>query len=323
MTAVEIQSDDRPSAYMEDGTIILRASSLGSCTRDLVGLLLGHEPLPTPPDVQARFDAGSKAEPHILQRLVDLGYVFDEEQKQAEGELRVLPPGKNGEPAVVVRFHPDGVADDPHFPGVRRVIEAKALAPSTFEQAQKKGTGSLFGYDWQLSVMMHAYKLPALWMAICKNPDDGDDFTGELHVEYVDTPPRSMGELVRRAKQVRDAFLDGEMPACENESQYPCPLLYLRPVKEDTREWSDVPDELADEFEQLAAEYEVLTEVVASGTAADKERKGIKARLLEIVGERDAVSGRGWSVTRTVSERPKMVKGDETYTVVTITVSKD
>lgn len=322
MTALEIVSDDRPSAYHEDGTIILRASSLGSCTRDLVGLLLGHDPLPTPPDLQARFDAGSAAEPHILKRVEQLGWVFDEDRKQAEGELRLLPAG-DGVPAVVVRFHPDGVAMLPNWKA-DYVVECKALAPSTWKDAQRHGTGSLFGYDWQLSVMMHAYKLPGVWVALQKDVDaDGVvTYEGELHIEYVTKAPRGMGELMRRAKRVRDGYLDGVMPDCDSPNQYPCPLLYLRPEKDAVeRDMADVEDE--DEFETLAAEYDVLTMVVATGTKADKDRKQVKERLLEIVGEKDGARARGWEVVKTVSDRPRMVASDERYDVTTITVKQD
>lgn len=322
MTALEIVQDSRPSAYMEDGTIILRASSLGSCTRDLVGLLLGHDPLPTPPDLQARFDAGSAAEPHILKRVEKLGWVFDEGRKQAEGELRLLPAG-DGVPAVVVRFHPDGVAMLPNWKA-DYVVEAKALAPSTWKDAQRHGTGSLFGYDWQLSVMMHAYKLPGVWVALQKDVDaDGVvTYEGELHIEYVTKAPRSLGELMKRAKYIRDCYLQGEMPECENYSQFPCVLLYLRPEKEQVeRDLAEVVDE--DEFEQLAAEYDVLTMVVATGTKADKDRKAVKERLLEIVGEKDGARARGWEVVKTVSDRPRMVASDERYDVTTITVNQD
>lgn len=322
MTALEIVSDNRPSAYIEDGRIILRASSIGSCTRDLVGLLLGHEPLPTPPDLQARFNAGSEAEPHILKRIEALGWEFDEELRQAEGELQLLP-ASGDKPAVVVRFHPDGVAVSPHDQK-SYVVECKALAPSTWKQASSKGTGSLFGYDWQLSVMMLAYKLEGLWVALQKDVDaDGVvSYEGELHMEYATKPPRSLGELMKRGKVVRDAYLDGVMPECDRPDQYPCPLLYLRPEKEQVeRAMAEVAD--ADAFEQLAAEYEVLTEVVASGSKADKDRKAIKAQLLELVGEKDGASANGWTVVKTVSERSKMVATDEKYEVVTITVNRD
>src|SRR5690606_13617948 len=117
------------------------------------------------------FDAGTAAEPHILARLEKLGWSLDGTAQQ-EGELRILP-------GVIIRFHPDETGASP-IDGVRRLVECKALSNSTFEQARRKGTGTLFAYDWQLSIMMHALGLPAAWVGLRKNPDDPEDFDGEL-----------------------------------------------------------------------------------------------------------------------------------------------
>jgi len=290
-----VVSDNRPAAYLDDDRIILRASSFGSaCIRDLVLHLLGeHEPLPVPADLQARFDAGTAAEPHILARVRELGW----ESKglaQAEGELKVLP-------GVYVRFHPDEVMSVPTTSDTR-LVECKALAESTFEQARTRGTGSLpFGYDWQLSVMMHALKLPAVWVGLKKNPDDPEDWSGELHLEFVDKPPRSLGEIVKRAKAVRDAYLHaadgGEVPECEGD-RYPCPFLYLRPEKEETIEES-AGDE-ADEIDTWGARYEKAREVEA---AAKKEKEEARDRLKEIAGARLGVRGRRFRFVRTIQTR--------------------
>lgn len=291
-------SDNRPSAYLEsaeDGVyIVLRASGLGGCMRDLVLHLLGNEPLATPDEVQARFDAGNRAEPHILRRCVEEhGFRFVEGSSQREGEYVVIRSGEK--PGVKVRFHPDGIADVGEMLDRRVVVEAKALAESSYNQAVSKGTGSLFGYDWQLSAMMHSANLPAVWVALLKNKDqDAEEWDGPMHMEWVDVPPRSKAEFLKRAKMIRDAYLSGEAPECDSPNQYPCPFLYLRPEREDTTEHEG--DELvsvaiaqyAQQYDQWAAEEKI----------AKQNREKARDELLAILNGRGGIRGNGWRVTQ-------------------------
>lgn len=288
--AVIEEGDNRPAAYKEGDLIVLRASSFGSaCIRDLVLHLLGeHDPLPTPPDLQVRFDAGHAAEPHILNRLHVLGWRPVEGAAQKEGELHVLP-------GVVIRFHPDGVMTAPMFANTddfTRLVECKALAPSSYAQARTKGTGSLFSYDWQLSVMMHALKLPATWVALCKNMENPDDYQGELHLEHVTTPPKSMGQIVMRARKIVRAYEEaregGELPECEDPSIYPCPFLMLRPEKEKDEGVRLEGDE-ADLVDKLGKAYIAARD---QEKAAKEAKERARGELLDLAGGRDIVRGR-------------------------------
>lgn len=305
MTAIE--ADNRPASYLEDGNIILRASSIGGCTRDLVLHLLGADPLPIPDEVQKRFDAGTAAEPHILQRMRDEGWLFEEGLAQQEGELKVLPAG-DGKPAVIIRYHPDGVAAffDP-CPGEPytsltelHIVEAKALAESSWEQASRKGTGSLFNYDWQLSVMMHASRLPGVWVALKKNPDDPDDYSGPLHIEFVDKAPIRFGEIVKKAKGIRDAYLSGEAPDCSDYGQYPCAFAHLRPEREDLTEQAE--GDLDDEIAHWAQIYDKESGIAKE---AEANKRAARDHLMDALGNRGGLRGGGWRVTKHVQIRTK------------------
>jgi len=149
--------------------------------------------------------------------------------------------------------------------------------------------------------MMHALGLPAAWVGLRKNPDDPEDFDGELHIEFVDTPPRSKAEILRRAKAVRDAYLHaregGEVPECEGD-RYPCPFLHLRPEKEDTAEQAAGSEaDLIDEWGRryLKAHEEEM--------AAKEAKKEARAKLIEIAGNRLAIRGHAIRFTRTIQKR--------------------
>jgi hypothetical protein len=144
-----------------------------------------------------------------------------------------------------------------------------------------------------------------------------------MHFEWVNKPPRSKVEIVRRCKEVRDWFLRGEAPDCSDPNQYPCPFFHLRPEKEDGREWAELDNGHAEAFASLAKDYSRLTEVVAIGAAADKERKVIKKALDEIAAGRLAVKGNGWRMTTTIAVRPKMVATDEKYETRSIKVEAE
>lgn len=323
MGAEVLSGDNRPSAYLEAGSdgeyIIIRASSLGRCMADHVMHLLGFQPNDHPDVLKERFAEGHRAEPIILKQMVEDGWTFVEGSAQREEELIVFRPGGD-KPGVKVRYHPDGIASHFDDVGMKRVIEAKALAPSTFNQATSKGTGSLFGYDWQLSVMMLKTGLKAAWVAGPKD-ENGNVIASNLHYEYVSKPPRSKAEVIKRCKKIRDLYLKGEPPECEDQSQWPCPFNYMRSEKPEV-EWADLDDRDAAFLNNIASEYDVLTQVVAAGAKADKKRKELKKELEELAAGRAAIRGGGWEMKTTVTERARMVKSDETYEITTLKVER-
>lgn len=274
-TEHEHPGDNRPAAYWEaDGEVVIgppmddpstylmvvRASALGKCLWELAAMLQGHEPEPVPPAIMRAFTAGHVCEPYVLERLYgpDFKWVRDEGAAQAQGELAV-GSGR------VVRFHPDDVAVS-HRDGVRRIVEVKALSRSNFERARSHGPHALgYGYDWQLSAQMHALKLPAVYLLLEK-PDgfDPDNFDPDvlrkanLAMHFVDTPPHSRAEIVKRVKEIYDVAVGDDLMTsgrpCDNPAQWPCAFRHLRPEPEGDA-IPDVPDTQADEFKVLVTRY--------------------------------------------------------------------
>lgn len=262
--------DDRPPAYWEDDLLVIRASAIGSCMWELVAHAQQKDAQPYPEFLLAAFARGNELEPIVIDRLRKLGWKFDPQEAQAEGNLRV---GANR----VVRFHPDGVAVPATF-NDKRLVEVKSAAHSQFEKGRRHGIEALFPeYPWQLSVMMHGLGLPAVWVLVDKETD-------ELHMQWVDTPPVSLGEIVTRAKEVYEGSLGDDIVLtdrpCERPDQFPCRFIHLRPEPErEVREMEAITTEDLDAFETAAMLYAASRETEAQ---AKKDKEECRKALLEI-----------------------------------------
>ncbi len=302
--AIEHPGDNRPAAYWElDGNIVqpdavygpgefpglmvVRASALGRCQWELAAMLQGHTPEPVPPAIQLAFDAGHIIEPYVLERLYgpDLRWERDEGAAQAQGEL-VVGKGR------VVRFHPDDVATS-HLDGVKRIVEVKALSSANWQQARVKGPHSLgYGYDWQLSAQMIALRLPAVYVLLEKpdgfNPTAFDPDVlrkANLAMVYVDTPPHSRVEIVKRVAEIYEVAMGEDLATsgrpCDRPEQWPCAFRHLRPEPEgDTL--PTVPDSQVDEFKVLVTRYQGANRIIKTQTEV---RDQARAALLELAEE--------------------------------------
>ncbi len=300
--AIEHPGDNRPAAYWElDGNIVdgpsynadsesimvVRASALGRCQWELAAMLQGHTPEPVPPAIQLAFDAGHIIEPYVLERLYgpDLRWERDEGAAQAQGEL-VVGKGR------VVRFHPDDVATS-HLDGVKRIVEVKALSSANWQQARVKGPHSLgYGYDWQLSAQMIALRLPAVYVLLEKpdgfNPTAFDPDVlrkANLAMVYVDTPPHSRVEIVKRVAEIYEVAMGEDLATsgrpCDRPEQWPCAFRHLRPEPEgDTL--PTVPDSQVDEFKVLVTRYQGAARLIKTQTEV---RDQARAALLELADE--------------------------------------
>lgn len=236
--------DNRPPVYYDDdGTMIIRASSIGtSCLWELVAAGQGYPPGPLPDNIVRAFRTGHELEPIIIAqvkqerpdwRLLGAG--------QEEGHLLlVLEDGS----LVKIRFH----VDEKYAHGLDSVsiLEVKSVSDDNYQQVVKGGKGAvgkLFDYDWQASVMMHATGLPLTWAAYNKGkPEKVIDGVpqsplcpdkGSIHYDYCDVPPISLDEIRQKVAAIK-SLVDGEDVVesgrpCDNPQHYPCRYLHLRP----------------------------------------------------------------------------------------------
>lgn len=311
-TDLVLVGDNRPPAYWElDGEIVplgtpgaimvIRASALGHCIWELAACLQGHTPLEYPDTILRAFKEGHEAEPLILERLLgpEMKWARVEGAAQAEGELRV-GPGR------IIRFHPDDVAASSHEPTVARLIEVKFLHQRTFEEIHKHGimspASTRYGYDWQLSSMMLGLKLPAVFVvgekqrkATKAGAEPAPSTVGNLSMKYVDTPPHSLGEIVRRVKEVYDVAMGDDLAEsdrpCDRPDQWPCLFRHLRPEPEGGEENAlpEIPDDLHAEATRLLAGYVKFRDLESR---AKKDKEAVRDAVKELLGNTAGKAGR-------------------------------
>lgn len=325
------RADHRPDVYMEDGLYVFRASSLGSCVRNLVLAGLGTEGNRTKPAaVQKGMDEGSRAEATILAAARNHGWkVLPADPKdlslvqygaidatgQLCAEIRVND-------RAVVRLHPDGIAQkfrtqaegDRYRDGdelkARRVVEAKALKnpPKTIE-----GVLGLHGYGWQLACEMAATRLPALYLVGAKR-EDGTVRVPDVTPYWIDRPPYTLGQIrarvIRVLKMIDRAKEEGVkgLPDCDVR-QFPCPYFadwhdgQTIHAKDERPPLTDVWTEAT--VEDLAGLRVLLMELgraQAEQGRVKKEVDALKAKIKEMVkvdlGAGTGYEYEGWTFTR-------------------------
>lgn len=200
-------ADNRASVYWEDGKLVIRASSFGGCISSLVrtGMGITGNKGNT---LDKAFAQGIKAEPLIVEKLRDMGWVIQGAgEAQEEYDLDLGP--------VIVRCHPDGVKWEPDADGLwsaRRVLEIKALSP-TFNR-------DFPPYKWQGSIESLATGLPLTWIYGTKD-ENGDVDLENLEIVNVDDPVHDLLAVKKRALAIYRAVKAESPPPCDYK-QFPC-----------------------------------------------------------------------------------------------------
>ena len=213
-TSLSSGGDNRPSVYTDpDGTVVYRASALGSCLRSLAA----HRsqiatPRPHSEHMLGIFAEGRRLEPIIIEWLGAQGWVLTDtgDDGQAEYDLAVFP-------GVVVRCHPDGMAVRRGEPAwtTQRVLEVKALG----ESLAGKGLYALTHYPWQLSIEMLSTGRKALYVVHNKGHEDVSD--DSVVVKEIDTPPYTLAQIKARVAKVEAAVRRDELGDC-SQKDFPC-----------------------------------------------------------------------------------------------------
>jgi len=286
-------ADERPSAYYEPTDaggrrLVIRGHALGTCAWELIATLQGFEPQPWPERILRAFKEGEVAEPLILQRLVDIGWVLDDSWTQRTLELS-CGTGR------IVRLHPDGAGCPATQPTTPHAIEAKALHNSTWQSFRRHGVRGIgHGYDWQFSAEMAAARMPLAVVALNKGetpdengkrPECADE--GQLHFEFLNDPPHSRADILKRVRMIAEAA-DGDNVVqsgrpCDNPQQWPCRFYHLRPEPEKDQGYAVDPAE-ADEYERYCRAYDTAKRLE---NRAKTMKEGARDALLKLAGNRD------------------------------------
>lgn len=243
MGEVELQ-DNRPSVYWEDDRLIIRASSIGHpCLFEMVAIGQEYGTTGLPANMYRAFREGHEAEPEIVRQLQDPKYGMVFSSRQVEGEL-ILPNN------VVIRYHPDGIVFweglGRKYPVRRWVCEIKNLSHDLWMRAVNADDigATIDEYNWQLSVMMHAERKPAVWVARNKgyppDPETGIkpycELEGKLFVQEVMEPIISLEVIAEKAEKIRQGVLGEDIltsdQQCNAPGHWPCRFRHLRPEQE-------------------------------------------------------------------------------------------
>lgn len=264
--------DNRPSVYLEDGTVIYRASAFGGCQRALVAARLGMPQSPPPPWLQRAFDDGNRGEVTVIEMMKEYGWEFEPGSGQGYVEFDVIP-------GVKLRGHSDGkarpwiVESGKKTQGDRVLVEIKTMSANIFEKTWKtKGIKGLYElypqYPWQLSAYMIESGLPGLVVLGVKKKDGSGD-VDRLVFHRVDEPPVSLGQIKARIVTTEALAKKGVPPDdCDRAANGWCPASFLCQPKEDEVFITEVDDTADAAIEVAALAYSAAKDAEAIAKAA-------------------------------------------------------
>lgn len=313
-TDVDLQ-DDRPSAYWEDEVAVFRSSAIGGCDKELIGLLMGMEPMPNPKWMQDIFDVGHAYEPYII-KAASAKANLDIRGSQHQVEFAIADK-------AVVRSHLDGLAytwenpdntkSDPKF-----IVEAKGLG-ETYMKAHLEGRlfDVLPQYAWQISIQMHELELPVLYAVYDKTAGDPaelelEDALAATHLSYITKPPISKGEIRKKVMRILASADKGDLPIeCPIKGGF-CSVPYLHDDGEDDpleafEAERNIDDEERDKIATLARTYSKARAAESRAKAAKKEAGDLLTAHLDGLGLQSVDAGTA-KITTVVNHRKRMDK---------------
>ena len=226
MTDELLVDEPKRLAWQSGDVYCFAISGLGKPLCQLAWALMDELPLPPPDKMKVKFDEGHTLEPEIFKRLEAKGWKvthYDEDQVEVKLELG---------PRVLLVGHPDGDGV-PQGRTDKRVVEAKALGPDLFKQAQSPSQQvkmmSKLGYDYQISAYALAMQQPAT-MVFGEKGADGDQIL-RLHTKdfALTDLPRSKEEMLQKCMAAVVMAQGGE-PICPPKgtaNTWPCPYYHL------------------------------------------------------------------------------------------------
>jgi uncharacterized protein (UPF0335 family) len=323
--------DDRPIRYVECDdagreTVVYRASAIGGgCLTAFAAIAKGVVLEPPPAWIQERFDEGHRFEGVVLQwdgkkDASGNQFVTREIATFESDSWKLVEDGQYAVELVVsedlygrrviIRGHMDGIAlvsalgPTRSHSNIKAVHEAKAFGPSYRDKWLSKGLAAFPQYQWQLSIYMHATKLPALVTVGIKS-DEATEFgvrdrskvkIEDVTCEWVDKPPIPLSRIKARVAEIEALIDSGELPDCTGKgpgAMWPCPVRYLHIEQRD--ETTIAPkyvgtlvqefDAVREEIKRLEARKRELSDEIAEyvqGMAAPEiEAAGFKVKWVE------------------------------------------
>lgn len=284
---------DKPMAYeADDGRIVYRASSLGSCPGALVRARLGVSGA-LPSDFMAeRFQEGHDWEARVLAAGlgVDWVQVLDPDHLSPFGRVVESEAGVQVETEIawsnkVVRCHPDAIvvkgSSLEQF-----VCEVKFLGESMWDDIVLRGKWPVT-YQWQKAVEMLSTGLPMLYVIgkkVVEEDAAGGRMVemGEVWTQEITELPFTLKDIKARVLEIEGYVARCEMPACPQPFMYPCPY------------WDqhDAVEKVDIDNEALAAWVDVWREADKAVKKAAEDMEFAKKAISEQMGELGLTGGR-------------------------------
>ena len=322
------EADHRPDAYWEGEQLILRASSLGGCSKAIIAAGMGLAAEAPPAKIRGAWAESAALESEVIAKGLDwawaeLGVKFKlldpkvgtdragHPLKPMEGQWGFdMPVGEN----VRLRGHVDGIGasymkrnDAEDLKMV--VIEAKAFGDDYWGKWKDTEFESFPSYELQWTAYRMASELPGLYVVGHKR--DGKIIEVDVGLWERPVPTHAAGKLLGRAKIIANRIKADNLPDECDISQWPCPMWYLHAEEEQL-------DDLDPEVEGLAEEYRQLQLLIK----ADQDRlKVLKQLLIDKVGMRKGKAGK-WRVNVYASEYPEKTRTTKAYTATTVRIEE-
>lgn len=277
----------RPARYIDDnGDVIYRASSLGTCDGVILGVAAGRTPNPPPEWLQTIFDEGHAAEPMILERLAQIPeWAHLNLDTQTVWELHV---GTINDRDVIIRGHSDGWDANADV-----LVECKKFRSSTWPKFQTAKIEVSDLYPWQASAYMHAAGQNGWGPTLLFVGGHWEhDAVTEIAVFRYDDIPIPLSAIRKRIARWENMIADGidvtDLTGCTTR-QFPCPM-FGKGCPAETVDMTDTTVDLTGEWADLASTYIAELDTLSAATREhDAALKALKARKKELEVGLDAL----------------------------------
>lgn len=251
------EPDHRPDVYVEGEMVIIRASSLGRCTKSLIAQGLGMDREPPPAKIVGAMEESAGLEAEVLdwaRRMVGPKTKYRTVPvKEGEGggiKGTIRPHGGQWEmnwqigSGCIVRGHLDELVSiytqtSGGYLG-KAFIEAKAFGDSYWSKWTKQQWEAFTSYAWQFSCYGHGLQLPG-WMVVA-HKQDRKITQGQMLWVPQEEMPVSRGTIIARALKIARAVREERMPETCDQQDWPCPTWYLHDTEQEDLTEIDDPE---------------------------------------------------------------------------------
>jgi len=262
---MEIIPHERPAVHVIDNMTYFRMSAVGYCIKQLVLARLGYDRIPSPPHLAMAAKEGHLHEAAAVEQMTEDGWFFSGRQSTLTVQR----------PLFTVIGHPDGIAVTPESfqvgsigPEATVLVEMKALSNGQFERFTSGMWENFPHYADQLSMMMEATKLPAIYRLKNRN-------TGAVRWFDIPEPPSKVPEILAKLTQVEILARKERIPDCAyGQGSFECTACPYRYACHARGEMPSAPVELASELGPMElADLQNSLAALRRGKALEAEAK--------------------------------------------------